>query len=292
MRILNFGSLNVDHVYSVPRIVRPGETLSSTALNFFAGGKGANQSVAIAKAGGDVWHAGKMGNDADWMLEKLKEFAVKTEFIRTYEGPSGRAIIQVSSEGENSIILYGGGNQRITEEEIDDTLAQFSRGDVLVLQNEISNIPYILDKALAMGMEIVVNPAPFSQEVSGWPLERVRTLIVNETEAAGIAGVEAQAEEILKILTSRYRETEIVLTLGSEGAWYARGDERSFTESRKVKTVDTTAAGDTFLGYYLVERFGGSDPVAAMEMAAKAAAITVSRPGAMESVPFRRELDS
>ncbi|AHC14911.1 ribokinase [Salinispira pacifica] len=290
MRILNYGSLNVDHVYSVPHIVRPGETLAGESLNFFAGGKGANQSVAIAKAGGDVWHAGKLGGDADWLLEKLQQFDVKTDYVTQDDGLSGHAIIQVSSQGENSIVLYGGGNQRITKEEIDATLVLFSRGDVLVLQNEINNIPHIMEKGLAQGLKIAVNPAPFTPDVSRWPLDKVHTLVVNETEAAGIVQSDASPGSTLDMLTRRYPETEIVLTLGSKGAWYAKGRKRAFVESRKVNAVDTTAAGDTFLGYYLVERFAGASPERAMDLAAEAAAITVSRPGAMESIPFRSEL--
>ncbi len=144
MKILNYGSLNIDHVYKVPHIVRPGETISGGNIEQFAGGKGANQSVAMAKAGAEVWHAGKIGDDGLWLLDKLKSYGVKTDLIRTYQGATGHAVIQVTPEAENSIILYGGGNQNIKEDEIEDTLDRFKAGDYLVLQNEINLTPLII----------------------------------------------------------------------------------------------------------------------------------------------------
>lgn len=290
MRILNYGSLNIDYVYQVDHIVLPGETIHGRSFETFPGGKGANQSAAIAKAGGRVWHAGKVGSDAGWLLETLNGFGVNTDLVRRSQGPSGHALIQVSADGENSIVLYGGGNQQISREEIDQTLGEFGAEDVLVLQNEISHIPYILERAISIGMRVVLNPAPYTEEISQWPLEQVATLVVNETEAAGIMGSAVSPEKTLDQLTSRYPDTEIVLTLGTAGAWYASGAERFYTPSLKVEAVDTTAAGDTFFGYYLVDRINDASPEEAMKTATAAAAITVSKLGAMKSIPYRDEL--
>ena len=180
MKILNFGSLNIDHVYSVPHIVRPGETLSGGDVRQFAGGKGANQSVALAKAGAEVWHAGKIGEEGKWLLEKLRSYGVRTGLVKTYDGPTGHAIIQVTPEAQNSIILYGGGNRKITEDEIEDTFSNFSKGDYLVLQNEINLMPLIINKAHDLGMKICLNPAPYDDSIRNWPLDLVDILIVNE----------------------------------------------------------------------------------------------------------------
>lgn len=307
-KILNYGSINIDHVYKVDHIVVPGETLGSENLSFFAGGKGANQSVAMAKAGVEVYHAGKIGTDGRWLLDTLAGAGVNTEFVTVSEEHTGHAIIQVNREGENSIILYGGGNQAIRREEVDAALERFGTDDYLVLQNEINETPYIIKKAHDRGLHIYLNPAPFSKEVLTWPLELVDTLIVNETEAAGltgipshVAGVEVGVEtgpvderedlkKILDILADRYPGTDIVLTAGKLGAYFARDGQKDYVPIVESTVVDTTAAGDTFLGYYLVARIGGKSPREAMEQATRAASVTVSRPGAMESIPTAAEL--
>lgn len=296
MKILNFGSLNIDHVYKVDHIVRPGETIGSDSLQFFAGGKGANQSVAIAKAGAEVWHAGKIGPDGGWLLDTLTSAGVKTALIREYDGPTGHAIIQVNRVGENSIILFGGGNKLITEAEIESALSGFDAGDYLVLQNEINSVPEIIREAHRRGLRIYLNPAPFTEEVRSWPLELVDTLIVNETEAADLAGAATAAgnaaiEATLRQLAEHYSSTDIVLTAGRQGAYFARdGQDPIHVPIVEAAVVDTTAAGDTFLGYYLVARLQGAGPAKAMQRASAAASITVSRAGAMESIPVAAEV--
>ena len=151
MKILNYGSINIDVVFSVPRIVRPGETISSVRVRQFAGGKGANQSVALAKAGAAVWQAGKIGEEDGWLLRKLAAHGVNTDLIRQYSGPSGQAVIQVTPEAENSIILSGGGNLAISKHEVDLALSHFAKGDVLVVQNEINETPYIIQTERTKG---------------------------------------------------------------------------------------------------------------------------------------------
>ena len=290
MKVLNYGSLNIDHVYKVSHIVRPGETLPSRELSFFAGGKGANQSVALVKAGAEVRHAGKIGEDGRWLLEELKKGGVNTDLVRIYDGPTGHALIQVADGGENSILLFGGGNQNISPNEIDETLAEFSPGDYLVLQNEINCTETIMQKAHDRGMIICLNPAPFSSEVPKWPLGLANILVVNETEAMGLVGGASAPEAVMDKLTQAYPNTEVVMTAGKGGAYFGLSGKRQFVPSRPVRAVDTTAAGDTFLGYYIASRMGKMEVKAAMEKAALAASITVSRPGALDSIPLEAEL--
>lgn len=291
MKILDFGSLNIDHVYSVPHMIRPGETLSSSDVKDFAGGKGANQSVALAKAGAEVWFSGKVGKDGQWLLEKLNSHGVNTDLINRYDGPTGHTIIQVTPEGENSIILYGGGNQNITEKEIEKTFSRFDKGDYLVLQNEINCMPLIIQTAHEKGMKICLNPAPFEQSINNWPLEYVDILIVNELEAEGLAGKSGTFEEILTVLTEKFQDTEIIMTVGESGSYYGKNEQKIHVPITKTKAVDTTAAGDTFLGYYLASRISGFDIRSSMERASKASSITVSRPGAMDSIPMVSEIE-
>lgn len=290
MKILNYGSINIDVVYSVPYIVRPGETISSRNLQQFAGGKGANQSVALAKAGVEVWHAGKIGEGDNWLKNKLNSFGVKTDFINNYEGSTGQAIIQVTPKAENSIILFGGGNQNIKEEELLQTFSNFDYGDYLVLQNEINLIPKIIKIAKEKGMQICLNPAPFDDSINSWPLDLIDILIVNELEAEGLAGIHGSFEEVLNQLTKQFADTDIVMTVGEAGAYYGKNKMREHVPITKTKAVDTTAAGDTFLGYYLASRIAGYQVKESMERASKAASITVSRHGAMDSIPMAHEI--
>ena len=160
MTILNFGSLIIDHVYQVPHFVRPGETLPATQYRVFAGGKGFNQTVAIARAGLPVSHAGAIGENGRWLLDLLTAEAVDIAGVVVTDVPTGHGIIQVTPQGENAILQYPGANRTITRAHIDRVLARFGRGDLLVLQNEINDIAYLLQRAHTRGVRVVMNPAP------------------------------------------------------------------------------------------------------------------------------------
>ncbi len=290
MSILNYGSLNIDHVYGVPHFVRPGETLASDSYTMEPGGKGANQSAAIARAGGSVMHAGKIGADGFWLVDQLRECGVDTSGIRTYDGVSGHTIIQIDAAAENAIILHGGGNQEISTSEIDETLAAASPGTVVLLQNEISNTGYIIRKAAEIGLPICINPAPMDPDVLTYPLELVHTLVVNETEGAAITGPLATSHEVLDALVARFPKPDVILTLGAQGVLCRSGDERYEIPAAPAHAVDTTAAGDTFIGYYLARRQAGDSVEVSLVIAGKASAIAVSRPGAMRSIPLASEV--
>lgn len=290
MKVLNFGSINIDMLYSVPHIVKPGETIHSSSLKVSAGGKGANQSVALSKAGLEVWHGGTIGQDGQWLCQLLKDFDVKTDFIRQYDGATGQAIIQISDEGQNSIFLYGGGNKANSTEHIDNTLSNFSEGDYLVLQNEINHNGYIIEQALKKEMRICLNPAPYTQDVNQWPINDLEFLIVNEIEAEELAGISGSYSQVLNELTEKYPKLKILLTAGEDGAYYGCGKEREFTPAVKVKAVDTTAAGDTFFGYFLASYIKGFTILESMKKASLASSITVTKEGAMESIPYESEL--
>lgn len=185
MKILNFGSLNIDYVYSVDHFVQKSETISSSQMNIFSGGKGLNQSTALGRAGAQVFHAGRIGKGGEFLVEQLKEAGVNTDLVvLDSQCSTGHAIIQNDAEGDNCILLYGGANQRITKEQIDATLDQFDAGDYLVLQNETSNLPYLMEKAAEKQMKIVLNPSPMDEKIKALPLDKVTLFFVNEIEAA------------------------------------------------------------------------------------------------------------
>jgi len=291
MRVLNFGSLNVDHVYRVEHIVRPGETLGSGAYTRFPGGKGANQSVALARAGAAVWHAGQVGPESAWLRERLAADGVRTDFVRVGEEPGGHAIIQVEEgSGQNSIVLFGGANRSITPGQVGEALAAFAPGDVLLLQNEINATAELIRRGHAAGLRVCLNPAPMDDSVRGFPLELLDLLVVNEHEGAALAGPDDPAR-MLECLAERYPRTRLCLTLGAQGAVFRDVSGATYRQAaRRVAAVDTTAAGDTFIGYFLAAELAGKSVPEALARACAAAALSVTRPGAMDSIPRAREL--
>ncbi len=288
--ILNFGSLNIDHVYDVARISRPGETIPSRSYQVFAGGKGANQTAALALAGAEVAHAGTVGTDGRWLIEKLAAFGAETHYIAVSDHPTGHAVIQVDDHGENSILLHAGANRKLSRKHIIDSLSHFGSGDILLLQNEISEIPHLIDEAKARELDIYLNPAPFDPDLLHYPLHKLSGLILNQTESASMVG-DTSVDRLAERVAEQLPAAEVLLTHGARGAEYRYRSQGFRIDARKVKAVDTTAAGDTFLGYYLAERARGSDARFAMERATAAAAICVSRLGAMDSIPTAKEVD-
>ena len=289
MTILNFGSVNIDHVYRVEHLVRPGETIASSDYRQFSGGKGFNQSIALARAGASVSHAGRIGADGVWLREQLAGEGADVRFLQVIDSPSGHAIIQVDASGENSIILFGGANRTFTPDDAAEILSHFGPGDWLLLQNEISAMPEILRLAVERGLRIVFNPAPMGAEVLGYPLNGVSIFILNEVEGEAFTGA-SEADAILAGMHRRFPTATVVLTLGAAGCIYDDGTQRIALPAQKVDVVDTTAAGDTFIGYFLAGLSAGDDPQAALETATRAAAICVTRPGAAPSIPRREEL--
>ncbi len=290
MKVLNFGSLNIDYVYSVDHFVRAGETLSSDSLNLFCGGKGLNQSVAFARAGAETYHAGCIGNDGSMLTDMLSGSGVNTKYIRRSDDvKTGHAIIQVTHKGENCILLYGGANQTVTDEMADEVLSGFEEGDLLMLQNEINNLGYIISQAKNRGMFIALNPSPFDEKITALDLSLVDALIVNETEGCGITG-KTSPDDILTDLLSRYPEMKIVLTVGKNGALYADKNGRCSCGIIDIKVVDTTAAGDTFTGYFFSSLMSGASPLTSLRFATAASTLAVSRKGAAPSIPARDEV--
>lgn len=289
MKILNFGSCNIDYVYSMDHIVRVGETLSTYKLETFEGGKGLNQSIAIARAGAKVYHAGCVGEDGKMLTDLLEKSGVDLSYVKTVEGKNGHAIIQVSSKGENSIFLYGGSNEMVTEEFVDSVLSDFSEGDIILLQNEISSVPYIIDRAYEKKMCIVFNPSPFTDEIKKLDLSKLSYVLLNEVEASEFSGQD-DPESSLSYFESNYPSLKVILTLGSKGCIYLDNGVRYRQYAFRTEVVDTTAAGDTFTGYFVAGVCGGIDTARNLKLASAAAAITVSRMGAAPSIPLKDEV--
>lgn len=289
MKILNFGSCNIDYVYSLDHIVAAGETETTASLSVFEGGKGLNQSVALARAGVKVFHAGCIGEGGDFLRRLLDRNGVDTSLLETVEEKNGHAIIQVSREGENSIFLYAGSNECVTREQIDRTLQNFDAGDLLILQNEISEPEYLVEAAYKRGMRIMLNPSPFNERIARLDFDRLSYLILNEVEARAVSGCES-AEEALPWFRARYPRLAVMLTLGKKGCIYLDANVRLCHPVFRVQAVDTTAAGDTFTGYFAAGIAAGDDIQTVLRVASCAAALSVSRMGAAPSIPTKDEV--
>ena len=289
MKILNFGSVNIDNCYRVREFVRAGETISALEVTRHAGGKGFNQSVALARAGAQVCHAGCIGEDGIFLKNMLDAAGVDAGLLRISGVPTGNAIIQINARGENCIILYTGANGCVTAEYAEEVFRNFSSGDVLLIQNEISCLEYIVKRAVEKGMRIAFNPSPMNSGVSMAMLEAADWLFVNQLEAEEICGAQGR-ENCLRLLGERFPRTAVIMTLGGDGVVYRDEKQRLSHGIYPVRALDTTGAGDTFTGFFLAAVLSGGSVEYALEIASKAAAISVTRPGAAESIPTMQEV--
>lgn len=290
MKILNLGSMNVDNVYQVDEFLLPGETKLSQGLSLFCGGKGLNQSIAAVRAGNEVWHAGLVGEDGAMLLDKLNENGVNTSLIRQVPGKGGHTVIQVNSKGQNCILLYGGTNRMLTREIIDSIFDAFGNEGAVLLQNEINLLPYVIETAHKRGLPVFFNAAPMDEQVNQCDLSMVDWLIVNEVEGQQLTG--CPEGEIIPALSAKYPSISILLTLGSRGAvCFHKGEQYSIGVC-SVKPVDTTAAGDTFSGYFMYGVLNRLPIPDCLRLATVASALCVGRAGAADSVPRKAEVDA
>lgn len=290
MRILNLGSLNIDKVYQVDHFVAAQETISAEACHVYPGGKGLNQSVAIARAGGNVSHAGAVGTDGGDLLALLEEEHIGLEFVRKTEGVSGSAVIQVAA-GENAIIVFGGANKEITNEDVDRAIKSYGRGDCLLLQNETSCVSYAIHEAEKRGMMVAFNASPITPEIMDYPLETVNLFFVNEIEARYLSECDStDYMTILEQLHVRFPKADLVMTAGADGVYCQSGNETIHIAANQVPVIDTTAAGDTFGGYYLAGIGCGMNKEEALKTATLAAGLAVGQKGASSSIPYWREV--
>lgn len=290
MKLLDFGSLNIDHCYRLSHLARAGETLASSAYRRNGGGKGFNQALALAKAGQRVHMAGAIGQDGLFLRDMLEATGVDVSRLQVIDEATGHAVIQVDDKGCNSIILYGGANQMNTPERIEAALNGFGRGDYVLLQNEINLGREVLLAAKGRGMHVILNPSPVSQELLAWPLDMLDWLILNEIEGFDLTG-EKEPERMLDTLVRKYPACRVVLTLGDKGAVYADRERRVFQQALSTEVVDSTAAGDTFTGYFFCAVLEGRSVEEALLLATVASSITVSRAGAGGTIPLRAEVE-
>lgn len=289
MKILNFGSMNIDLVYGVDHHARTGETLTTRAYARHMGGKGLNQSIALARGGAQVYQAGCIGSDGVFLKDYLAQNGVDTRYIRIIDEATGHAVIQVDAQGDNCILLYPGANRCQRTEDIQEILSGFSAGDLMLMQNETNALAETMQAAHEKGMKIALNPSPIDDTLFTLPLHLVDYFILNEIEGEALSG-ESEPEKALEELSRRYPDAHVVLTLGGKGCMYAHGEKRLQQNAFKVNAVDTTGAGDTFTGYFLASQLRGEDAEKSLKIASAASALQVTRPGAAQAIPELKEV--
>lgn len=289
-RVFCLGSLNLDFVYQVDAIVSPGQTIKSLEVQTHLGGKGGNQSIALARAGALVSHIGAIGLDGVELKSNLQGNGVDVRFVHVGEVRTGHAIIQVQRSGQNAIIVEAGANGTISEALIRSALEDAQQGDWLLAQNETNLVPWAMKFAKERGVKIAYNPSPFDSAIVSAVLPLLDLIILNETEGYDLTGV-GDPSNVLEDIRVRAPGLDIALTLGAEGAYFCSRDETHFQPAQKVRAIDTTGAGDTFLGYLLGSLTRGLGNKAALERASRAAAVCVTRRGAAASIPLADEVD-
>lgn len=294
MKVFNYGSINIDHIYRVPRFIQPGETLASEHYQMMLGGKGANQSIALARAGASVQHIGRVSSFDDWIFRKLQADGIGVYCVAHVEEPTGHAIIQVSDAGENSILLFGGANQSFSIARVAECLSNAERGDWLLLQHECNLTTEVMKLAKDHEMTVVYNPAPMPADIASIPLDCVDYLVMNEVEALQFAANDAlskdRPDELVEYLHQKNPHLKIILTLGKQGVVYKDAENLIKQPAERVVAVDTTAAGDTFIGYFVQQCITGKSIETALSVACKAAAVTVQTLGASDSIPTSQQL--
>ena len=287
MTIFNLGSINIDYIYTVPHLVTAGETLAATSFQAALGGKGANQSIALARAGADVRHAGRVHKaDENWLAD-MAEAGVDCAHIQTGQIPTGHAIVAVDANtAENQIILSPSSNHALTGDMIAPFLSSAQPGDWALAQNETNLTDPFLHAAKQAGLQVCYSAAPFVADITAGLLPLVDLLVVNHIEADALEAFTGAPLTALDI-------AHVIVTRGADGASYLGRQDMPFdVPAAKVKAVDTTGAGDTYLGYVLAGLDEGLPVRAAMHLAAKASAIQVTRPGASAAIPTRNEVEA
>lgn len=283
--IWNLGSINADNFYHLSHLPAPGETLAATEFTQGLGGKGANMSVAAARAAARVMHIGAVGVDGTWALERLLEYGVDTPHITVVDVPTGHANISVDANGENSIVLFGGANQVITDQMTGAALTEASPGDTLLMQNETNGQLYAAQTAKTLGLKVAYAAAPFDANAVSAVLEYVDLLVLNAVEADQLRFATGQDLGDLPV-------ADIVVTLGADGCKWVSNTAKTDQKypAYSVDPVDTTGAGDTFTGYLVAALDRGMGMEDAIDLASQAGALMVTRHGTADAIPDLKEI--
>ncbi|MFD1419198.1 ribokinase [Companilactobacillus keshanensis] len=300
-KIVVLGSINIDTILNIERLPLPGETMAMHDRSIAGGGKGANQAIAAVRAGSETSFIAKIGNDhaADFMMNTFKNDGLNVDNVTIDKNAgTGKAYILLDEHGQNSILIYGGANQTITTQDVDNASDAISEADCLIAQFEVP-VPAIIESfkiAKANNVLTILNPAPAKKDIPVELLKLTDIITPNETEAEAITGVKVVDEASMKEAADKMHEMGVgivLITVGSKGSFYSLEDHSyGFVDAFKVKAVDTTAAGDTFIGYLASQLHKELDNLeGAMRFANKASSITVQEKGAQNSIPYHNQVE-
>lgn len=289
-KIIVIGSFNLDYVFNVDRFVRSKETMTSNGMTIHYGGKGFNQAIALARCYPETYFAAHLNHNERYLLPILEDNGIKTDYVTFVDEPTGMAFIQVDQSGENCILLNKGANHSFKDADIDAILDGFTKGDLLVLQNEINNLESLIKKAKLRGMKLALNPSPLTENLLNINTNDIDFLLINEIEGEQLSK-KIDPEEIIEILRDKAPNTSIILTLGSKGVIAYHEQTKYMQEGRKVEAIDTTAAGDTFTGFLLGMLMQGKNIDLALKYATYAASLSVICKGAFESIPKLNDVE-
>ncbi|WP_424943572.1 ribokinase [Aliiroseovarius crassostreae] len=285
MTIFNFGSINIDNFYYLPRLPGPGETISTDRHTTALGGKGANQSIAVRRAGSDVRHIGAVGPDGAWCRDEMAQAGVDITHVMTRDVATGHANVCIDAHGENMIVLMPGANRYFDWAKVEGALDGLGPGDILILQNEVNLVRAAAEFAQTRGAKVIYSAAPFDADAVREVMPFCDLLVMNEVEAAQLA-------DALGVTAEQIDVPEVLITKGSQGAvWRDQktGDE-IFVAAHQVTPVDTTGAGDCFLGNFAAGLDQGLDLTDALRRASAASAIQVTREGTASVMPTAEEV--
>ena len=281
--------MHIDYVYNVKQIVKARETINALDHATNIGGKGLNQSIALARAGAKVSHVGIIGHDGAGLKNMLTDNQISTEYVDYLNQASGHAVIQVNAEGENTIIIFGGTNQKYTPELIEKALIKSEPDDIVLIQNQINDVPRILEQAKNHNRKIIFNLAPASHSMAYYPLEYVDVFVLNYQQGVILTQQETP-DGILAALQRRYPQAAFVLTMGQKAVKFVDNHQRLTVPAERVPAIDTNAGGDTFIGYFLARWHLGDTIEHSLQLACRAAALCITRKGAAASIPYLHEL--
>lgn len=296
--IVVVGSLNMDMVVNVPHIPAVGETLLATDIHHYAGGKGANQAVAAARLGAKVSMIGRVGKDknGELLLKNLRDNNIDVSGMEIDEDMSGTAFINVDPLGDNNIVVYPGANNKITIDQIERHRSIIENSKICILQLEIpyNVVKYVVDLCYEKGVKVIFNPAPALEGIEDELIKKTYILVPNETELAMMSGkiefIMDNIEDLSRKVYSRGCEN-LIVTLGNKGSLYVKDGCLKYFESKKVKAVDTTAAGDSFVGGLAVGLVEGKSIEESIKFATFVSALAVTKNGAQDSLPNRLEVE-
>ena len=287
MKVLVIGSVNKDIVFDVENIVKDGQTISSANQAEYLGGKGLNQAIALSNVYDNVYFYCNVNEHDVTLLEQIKTYNFKTNYIQLVKEQTGTAFIQVNEQGENAIVISKNANNHIDLQKVEDILETFTSTDYVLLQNEINDLEHIIDICTKKKIQVILNPSPVNN-INLELASKVNQLITNRNEFLSITSSNT-VEEGISIFRQNNKHTELVITLGAEGVLYNK-EETITIKGDKVDVVDTTCAGDTFLGFYIGSRLNGNSVSDSLKTANKAAGKCIQTKGASVSIPKLSDL--